>query len=189
MTRRGDRVSAWDQSATYSVESIDQNQKLSPARNQLRKICLDQMRNRQTFFTIVGVLTIGHLIGGCATVGENSAEIATSRKEMLLTDAGFRARTVTSPQQQEQVSRLAANKVSAVKHNGRLYYVYPTIRKDQILVGNQAQFEAYKAGLQSSRSSQGTNPQAGDPFWVEETAGPNNVAIETFEAVGPGATY
>ncbi len=143
------------------------------------------MKKMLNHAVILTLLATASLVAGCQTISENKAEIATSQKEMLLTDAGFRARTVTTPKQQEQVSKLAASKVSAVKYKGKLYYVYPTTKKDQILVGNQSQFNAYKDGLQSTRSSQGTNPQAGDPFWVEETAGPDHVTVETFEALSP----
>jgi hypothetical protein len=141
------------------------------------------MKKILNFTCIFAVLAIGYLIPACQTISENNSEIATSGKEMLLTDAGFRARTITTSKMQQQVTALASNKVSAVKHNGKLYYVYPTTRKDQILVGNQAQFEAYRASLQSQRASQPSQMHSGDPVWVEETAGPGNVSIETFEGL------
>ena len=144
------------------------------------------------YAAILALLAAAYLVAGCATISDNNAEIATSQKEMLLTDAGFRARTVTTPKMQQQVASLAANKVSAVKHNGKLYYVYPTTKKDQIMVGNQAQFEAYKAGLGARRTSPPSKMPSSDPIWVEETAGPDNISIETFEGlspVNPGAGY
>ena len=75
-------------------------------------------------WTLINVLTAGALVAltpGCATVADNNAEIAKSQKEMLLTEAGFRTRTVTTPAQIQQVSHLAANKVTAVKQNGKLW--------------------------------------------------------------------
>ena len=51
--------------------------------------------------------------------------------------SGFRAKTVTTPEQQQRVSALSPGKVSTVGYKGKTYYVYPTATKDRILVGNQ----------------------------------------------------
>jgi hypothetical protein len=72
------------------------------------------------------------------------------RKGTLLGQAGFKWKTVTTPKQQERVSALPEGKVSAVKFKGRTYYVYPTATKNRILVGKQAQFNAYKQSLSSA---------------------------------------
>ena len=50
-------------------------------------------------------------------------------------------------EKQQQVEKLTVGAVSAVKYKGKLYYVYPTEKKDQILVGKQAQFDRYKKML------------------------------------------
>ncbi len=143
-------------------------------------------------WTFINVLTAGALVAltpGCATVADNNAEIAKSQKEMLLTEAGFRTHTVTTPAQIQQVSQLAANKVTAVKQNGKLWYVYPSGKRDQIYAGNQAQFNAYKRGLQGYRTNvqaqQSAEMSAGSPTWVGETAGPDHIGIETFNGFEP----
>ncbi|PYJ45637.1 MAG: hypothetical protein DME85_13025 [Verrucomicrobia bacterium] len=129
------------------------------------------------------------LVAGCQTVATNQAGIATSKKEVLLAQAGFKAKTVTTPKQQQQVSLLAVDKVSAVKYHGKLYYVYPTAKKDHILVGNQAQFNAYKQALQAQQTSQQAQQNAqmaaGSPVWVGETAGPRHITVEEFDGFGP----
>jgi len=129
------------------------------------------------------------LVAGCQTVATNQAGIATSKKEVLLAKAGFKAKTVTTPKQQQQVSLLAVDKVSAVKYHGKLYYVYPTAKKDHILVGNQAQFNAYKQALQAQQTSQQAQQNAqmaaGSPVWVGETAGPRHITVEEFDGFGP----
>jgi hypothetical protein len=73
--------------------------------------------------------------------------LAPSKNEFLLVQAGFKPKTVTTPKQQQQVSQLAVDRVSSVKYQGKVYYVFPTAQKDHILVGTQAQFNAYKALL------------------------------------------
>ena len=133
------------------------------------------------------------LVAGCQTAATNQAELATSKKEVLLAQAGFKAKTVTTPKQQQQLSLLAVDKVSAVKYQGKLYYVFPTAKKDQILVGKQAQFDAYKQALQaqpaSQQASQKANQQAqmlsGSPERVGETAGPRHITVEVFDGFGP----
>ena len=132
------------------------------------------------------------LVAGCQTVATNQAELATSKKENLLAQAGFKAKAVTTPKQQQQVSQLAVDRVSAVKYQGKVYYVFPTGKKDQILVGNQAQFNAYKRALQAQQpTAQKTQQQQqqqmlqGSPVWAGETAGPRHVDVEVFDGFGP----
>jgi len=130
------------------------------------------------------------LVAGCQTVATNQAELATSKKENLLAQAGFKAKAVTTPKQQQQVSQLAVDRVSAVKYQGKVYYVFPTGKKAQILVGNQAQFNAYKQALQAQQpTAQKTQQQQqmlqGSPVWAGETAGPRHVDVEVFDGFGP----
>ncbi len=133
---------------------------------------------------IVGAMAILALVAGCQTMATNQAELATSKKENLLAQAGFKVKTVTTPKQQQQVSMLAADKVSAVKYHGKLYYVYPTAKK-----GKQAQFNAYKQALQAQQPTQKTQQQQqmlqGSPVWVGETAGPRHITVEEFDGFGP----
>jgi hypothetical protein len=68
------------------------------------------------------------LMSACQTVGTNDAELAASRKEFLLAQSGFKVITVTTPKQQA-VNGLAQYRVSAVKYNGKLYYVFPPPRR------------------------------------------------------------
>ena len=139
--------------------------------------------------SIVSAMAILALVAGCQTAAVNQSEIATSKKEMLLSQAGFKVKTVTTPKQQQQVSLLAVDKVSAVKYYGKLYYVYPTAKKDQILVGKQAQYDAYKQALKakqvSQQAQQNAQMAAGSPVWVGETAGPRHITVEEFDGFGP----
>ena len=164
------------------------------------KIVIKRNRPMKKLFTlskIVGLITIGSVMIACqSTNTANSTAIGTSQKEMLLSQAGFKAKTVTTPKQQQRVNQLPPNVVSAVKYQGKLYYVYPTAKKDQILVGKQAQYNTYKQALkgqQANRQAQQTSQQAqqreqmleGSPEWVGETAGPNHITVEEFDGFGP----
>jgi len=144
------------------------------------------MKKLLTLTSIVSAMAILALVAGCQTMATNSSEIASSKKENLLAQAGFKTKTVTTPKQQQRVSQLAQGRVSAVKYNGKLYYVYPTGKKDQIYVGKQAQFNAYKQSLQASQQAQqGQQQMAGNPIFVGETAGPNHIEVEQFDGFGP----
>ena len=143
-------------------------------------------------WTLINAFTAGALVAlmpGCGTIADNNAEIAKSQKEMLLTQAGFRTHTVTTPAQINQVSQLAPNKVTAVKQNGKLWYVYPSGKRDKIYVGNQAQYNAYRQELQgywkSVQAQQSAQMLYGSPTWVGETAGADHIGIETFNGFEP----
>src|SRR5262245_55293643 len=84
------------------------------------------------------------LMGACQTTG--TTDVA-AQKEALLAQSGFKVITVTTPKQQAAVSGLAQGRCSAVKYNGKLYYVFPTATKDKVYVGRQNQFNAYKQAL------------------------------------------
>ncbi len=140
------------------------------------------MKKLLTLTSIASATAVVALITACQTVGTNQAEIAASKKQNLLTQAGFKFITVTTPKQQQAVSQLAEGRVSAVKYNGKLYYVFPTTKKDQIYVGKQKQYNAYKQALQAQ---QGQQQMAGTPVFVTETAGPNHIEVDQFDGFGP----
>ena len=124
---------------------------------------------------LIAVLSLGLMLGCQSTAVGPSG---TSQKENLLARAGFKAKTVTTPKQQQRVSALPAGKVSTVSYKGKLYYVYPTATKDRILVGDQAEYNAYKQsvvayGLTTS------------PDFVDVTHGPHPVLIQQFDGFGP----
>jgi hypothetical protein len=123
----------------------------------------------------VAILSLGLMWGCQSTVVGPSTE---SQKENLLVRAGFKAKTVTTPKQQQRMSALPPGQVSTVGYKGKLYYVYPTATKDRILVGNQTQYNVYKQsvvayGLTTS------------PSFVDVTHGQHRVLIQQFDGFGP----
>ena len=134
------------------------------------------------------------LMSACQTVATNDAELVASKKEFLLAQSGFKVITVTTPKQQQAVNGLAQYRVSAVKYNGKLYYVFPTATKDKIYVGKQKQFNAYKQALAAQSASsqaasmaqQGQGQMAGQSLMPTlETAGPNHIEVQQFGGFGP----
>src|SRR5438094_1889603 len=107
--------------------------------------------------TIVSAMAALALMAACQTTSTSQSG---PQKEPLLAQSGFKTVTVTTPKQQQAVSGLAQGRVSAVKYNGKLYYVYPTAQKDRIYVGKQKQFNAYKQALAAQQGNQPTIQQA-----------------------------
>jgi hypothetical protein len=155
------------------------------------------MKQLSTLRNVVGAMATLALMAACQTVATNQAELTASKKEFLLAQSGFKVITVTTPKQQQAVSGLAQGRCSAVKYNGKLYYVYPTGTKDRIYVGRQKQFNAYKQALAAQQASQPVSQQAqpgqqliaGQSLMPTlETAGPHNVEVQQFGGFGPMGT-
>ncbi len=132
---------------------------------------------RTLLFTniFVALLSLG-LMWGCQSTAVGPS--TDSQKENLLVRAGFKAKTVTTPKQQQRVSTLPPGKVSTVGYGGKLYYVYPTSTKDRILVGDQAQYNTYKQSLVAYGLTT-------SPDFVEETHGPHRILVQQFDGFGP----
>jgi hypothetical protein len=143
--------------------------------------------------TITNIVSIGALLAlmtACETTGTGQSAVA--QKEALLAQSGFKVITVTTPTQQQAVNGLTQGRVSAVKYNGKLYYVFPTGTKDKIYVGKQKQFNAYKQALAGQKASHPSMAQQGEAQMAGqsleptlETAGPHNVEIQQFGGFGP----
>jgi len=154
------------------------------------------MKKISNLIGIASTMAALALIAACQTVATNDAELAASKKEFLLAQSGFKVITVTTPKQQQAINGLAQYRVSAVKYNGKLYYVFPTATKDKIYVGRQNQYNAYKAALQAHLASHpaAQQPQPGQqlinpaPTMTYETAGPQHIEVEQFDGFGPMGT-
>ncbi|MFZ3376410.1 MAG: hypothetical protein WA183_12725 [Chthoniobacterales bacterium] len=139
------------------------------------------MKKLLSLTTVLCAVATLTFVTGCASTATTTAA-ASPKKESMLQQAGFKTKIVTTPKQQQQVSALPAGKVSAVTYKGKLYYVYPTGKKDQIYVGKQAQYNAYKQAL---KAQQGQQEMAGYADITGETAGPNHIEIQEFDGFGP----
>jgi hypothetical protein len=154
--------------------------------NKMKKLLL--LTNIATVIVALGLMTACETTGTGGSVG--------AQKEALLAQSGFKVITVTTPTQQQAVSGLTQGRVSAVKYNGKLYYVYPTGTKDKIYVGKQKQYNTYKQALagqaaahpasRPSMAQMGEAQMAGQSLEPTlETAGPHNVEVQQFGGFGP----
>src|SRR5499427_3554405 len=149
------------------------------------------MKRLSTLTNVVAVMMALALMAACQTVATNDAELVASKKEFLLAQSGFKVISVTTPKQQQAINGLAQYRVSAVKYNGKIYYVFTTAKKDNI----------YKKALAAQQGSQPAGQQASSrqaqpgqqlinpaPTMTYETAGPQHVEVEQFDGFGPMGT-
>lgn len=78
------------------------------------------------------------VVAACATTA------ATPQVENMLSAAGFKIITASTPQQQNHLRTLTAGKISVVQRNGKTCYVYPDMAHNQIYVGKPSQYRAYQ---------------------------------------------
>jgi len=148
------------------------------------------MRRLLTLTGVTSIVSILALTVACQTTGTTDV---VAQKEALLAQSGFKVITVTTPKQQAAVSGLAQGRCSAVKYNGKLYYVFPTATKDKVYVGRQKQFNAYKQALAAQHAShpmtmaqQGEAQMAGQSLEPTlEGAGPEHIEVQQFGGFGP----
>jgi hypothetical protein len=128
------------------------------------------------------------VLSAILALGTGSTLLAggSATKETLLAKSGFRLKTITTERQREQIEGLAEGQVYAITYQHKLYYVYRTTQKDQVYVGKQQQFDAYKQALSGPENTRRVQQEMQDrPDMVFEGAGPNHVRIQEFDGFGP----
>ena len=153
------------------------------------------MKKLLTLTGIAGIGAVLALLAACQTTGTGDV---IAQKEALLAQSGFRTVTVTTPKQQQAVSRLTVGRVTAVHYNGKLFYVFPTGTKDKIYYGHQKQFNAYKQALAAAYASHPAAQTAAQPGQqliagqslepTLEGAGPEHIEVQQFGGFGPMGT-
>jgi hypothetical protein len=96
---------------------------------------------------LVPLVTLTLVIGaaGCATSKE---KLTSQQREVLLESAGFKAIPATAPDQQRLMRTLPADRVSAVRRRGELYFAYPVLTRNLLYVGKNSQYLAYQQAVQ-----------------------------------------
>ena len=124
------------------------------------------------------------LMQACQTTSTGQA----TQNEALLAQSGFKTVAVTTPKQQQAVNGLTQGRVSAVKYNGKLYYVFPTGTKDKIYVGKQTHVNAAKKAVAAQQAQATQNSMNPPPTMTFQGHGPHGVVAEEFDGFGPMGT-
>jgi hypothetical protein len=77
---------------------------------------------------------------GCASKNASS----TSSTESLLSAAGFRTRTPSTPEQQALYSQLTPYKLERRTENGKVLYTYADKQKGVQYIGGETEYQQYK---------------------------------------------
>ena len=122
-------------------------------------------KQRAIEFTVA--LLFGLLCAGSA--------VATPNIENLLVSAGFKAKVATTAKQRQELKTLPEGTISPVTQKGKTFYIYPDAPRNQIYVGNDAQYQAYQRLTAKPRGSArpivNTDLVRGNPIKVREFYG------------------
>ena len=140
------------------------------------------MKNLFTLTSIAMIGTVLALLTACETTG--TGQSATAKNEALLAQSGFKTVAVTTPKQQQAVSKLPQGTVSPVKYQGKTYYVYPTASKDKIYVGKQTHANAAKQAY-ATKQAQAQNSMNPAPTMTFQGHGQHGVTVDEFDGFGP----
>jgi hypothetical protein len=96
-----------------------------------------------SLFVAVALIMIAALFGCASYEAQN--------KETLLSAAGFRTRTPSTPEQQAMFNRMVPYKVERRIRNGKVLYTYADKQRNLVFIGGEAEYQQYKQlGLQQS---------------------------------------
>ncbi len=88
---------------------------------------------------------------------EGWASLGASNKESLLSAAGFRMRTPSTPKRQALYSQLVPYKLERRAKNGKVLYTYADKQKGIVYIGGETEYQQYK------RLAVQQSPQYNDP--------------------------
>jgi hypothetical protein len=97
----------------------------------------------------LALVTLVTLATGCATSKDKQA--TQQQRATMLLASGFKAIPATTPDQQQQIKILPADRVSAVKRMGKVYFVFPDRARNVLYVGNNHQYLQYQAQAQNAQ--------------------------------------
>lgn len=99
----------------------------------------------KTMKTISFSAVIGTLLSLCCLAGLSScASMDASNQEALLSAAGFRVKTPSTPQQQAAYAAAPSYKVHRATVNGRTFYAYKDEDKGVAYVGGDDEYQRYQ---------------------------------------------
>src|ERR1700736_109257 len=98
---------------------------------------------------------------------------ASTQPESLLLSVGFKAKVATTAKQRQELKTLPAGTVSPVAQKGKTFYIYPDAPRNEIYVGNKAEYQAYQNLIAQQSESAG-------PCVTKANAGGNDGPVREF---------
>ena len=98
---------------------------------------MNRIKRFSTSFTILLLVVALAGFEGCASMDA-------SNTESLLSAAGFRTRTPSTPKQQALYSQLTPYKLERRTKNGKVLYTYADKQKGIVYIGGETEYQQYK---------------------------------------------
>jgi hypothetical protein len=103
---------------------------------------MNSQKSLSVSVVVAVALTMMAALYGCASYEAQN-------KETLLSAAGFRTRTPTTPQQQAMFNRMVPYQVERRVRNGKVLYTFADKQKNLVYIGVESEYQRYKQlGLQ-----------------------------------------
>jgi hypothetical protein len=96
------------------------------------------MKKTKLITAPVFVLLLLALFNGCASWDASS-------QESLLSAAGFKTRTPSTPKQEAMFARMAPYTVERRERHGKILYAYADKKQHLVYIGGEAEYQRYKA--------------------------------------------
>ena len=96
--------------------------------------------HRLNSIAVVITFALSALAVGCASTPTSPPP----PDESALSAAGFKVVLAKTSQQQEHLRSLTPGQITAMERNGTPFFVYPDAAKNQIYVGTQKEYQAYR---------------------------------------------
>ena len=120
---------------------------------------MNRMNRVAASLSIVGIVALLALGVGCTT---------TTKRENMLSAAGFKMVPAATPEQKAHLQTLPPDKVTMVQREGKTYFVFPDRKQQVLYVGQQAQYDEYqKLRLQNQLAEDQMNAAElnSEPAW------------------------
>lgn len=102
------------------------------------------MNKTKLIIAPVFILLLLALFNGCASWDASS-------QESLLSAAGFKTRTPSTPKQEAMFARMAPYTVERRERHGKILYAYADKKQHLVYIGGEAEYQRYKQlGLKQS---------------------------------------
>lgn len=98
---------------------------------------MNRIKSLHVYLTVLGLVAAMAGFPGCASMGASDTE-------SLLSAAGFRTRTPSTPKQQALYSQMTPYKLERRQKKGKVLYTYADKQKGIVYVGGEAEYQKYK---------------------------------------------
>jgi len=132
-----------------------------------------QRQFRQLISTVPAMAVIV-FIPACAT---QTGKVASSDVQAVLVQSGFKVRSATTPQQQQQLQHLPEHQFTVVKQKGENFYVWADKPSNRLFCGNEQAYRTYKEYRKAQQER-----ESGAITWVEE---PRGIPVTVFRGWEP----